>query len=145
MGFNVHPVILIGVSSAVVALIAVITACRTSNGMVRLLSFTVSLVAMIPAIFLIVALNPWMTDARFRTYRAFYRDIEVGMSKADVQKLLTEHYPTNGARGYPQTVYDDDTQLGYFMNPEHSREPNCEGIFLSLSNSIVVSKSYSAD
>lgn len=145
MGFGVHPVILIGASSALVALIAVITACRTSNGMVRMLAFAITLIALAPAIFLIVALNPWITDARYRAYRAFYRDVEVGMSKTDVQKLLAEHYPTNGARGYPQTVYDDATQLGYFMNPEHSREPNCEGIFLSLSNSIVVSKKYSAD
>ncbi len=145
MNFGVHPIILIGVTSAVVALIAVITACRTSKGMVRMLAFVTTLIALVPAISLIVALNPWMADARFRTYRAFYQDVEVGMSKADVQKLLAEYYPTNGARGYPQTVYDDATQLGYFMNPEHSREPNCEGIFLSLSNSIVVSKSYSAD
>jgi hypothetical protein len=140
-----HPLILIGVGSMVVALIAVVIACRTSNGMVRLLAFAVTLIALVPAIFLIAALNPWLTDARFRTYRAFYQDIEVGMSKSEVQKLLAEHYPTNGARGYPQTVYDDATQLGFFMNPEHSREPNCEGIFLSVSNNIVMSKRYSAD
>lgn len=145
MNFGVHPVILIGVASAVVALVAVVIACRTSHGLIRLLAFVVTLVALIPAAYLVAALNPWLVDARFRTYRAFYRDIEVGMSRADVQKLLAEHYPTNGVRGFPTTVYDDATQLGFFMNPEHSREPNCEGIFLSLSNNIVVSKSYSAD
>ncbi|MFT5109867.1 MAG: hypothetical protein ACI9UA_005519 [Pseudoalteromonas tetraodonis] len=41
----------------------------------------------------------------------------------------------------------DDTseRFGFFMNPEHSKDPNCEGIFLSLHKGTVAKKVYSAD
>jgi hypothetical protein len=40
---------------------------------------------------------------------------------------------------------DEPDSLGFFMNPESSREPNCEGIFLKLEAGRVVSKEYSPD
>ena len=35
--------------------------------------------------------------------------------------------------------------VGYFMNPEKSTEPNCEGIFLTLEAGSVTKMWYSAD
>lgn len=40
---------------------------------------------------------------------------------------------------------DTRWDLSFFMNPETSREPNCEGIFLTLEASRVTKKVYSAD
>ena len=45
----------------------------------------------------------------------------------------------------PKVLEDSDTRLDFFMNPERSTEPNCEGIFLQMQENKVVKKSYSAD
>jgi hypothetical protein len=42
-------------------------------------------------------------------------------------------------------LHDTPDGLGFFMNPEASREPNCEGIFLRLEQGRVTKKTYSPD
>ena len=111
----------------------------------RLALVTIGVLLLVPSAFLVAALNPWLTDPRFNTYRTFYRDIEVGMTRADVLDLIDHHYPASGKRQRPDVMDDTSTHLGFFMNPEHSQEPNCEGIFLSLLDGRVVNKSYSPD
>jgi hypothetical protein len=104
-----------------------------------------ALVFLMPAAFVVVALNPWLVDSRFRTYRAFYKDIRVGMTRDQVLSIMEHRYPTNGSRGCPKVLHDWPGGLGFFMNPEKSKEPNCEGIFLEFEQGRVTKKVYSAD
>jgi len=62
-----------------------------------------------------------------------------------VLAALDRRYPKSGARKRPKVMEDTAESLGFFMNPETSREPNCGGIFLKLEQGRVKSKVYSPD
>lgn len=111
------------------------------NGLLLALGLGLAL----PAAALGVLINPWLYEARFAAYHRFYRDIKTGMTSSEVLTLMEQHYPAGGPRGRPMIMENTTQRLGFFMNPEHVREPNCEGIFLGLQSGVVVSKSYSAD
>jgi len=98
----------------------------------------------VPAFFTEV-FAPEFNDARFRTYKRFYRDIEVGMTRADVEQLITKHYPHGGKRGTPITNHDSEDYLYYWMDPEGTREPNCEGISIQFQDGKIVKKDYIPD
>jgi len=93
----------------------------------------------------ISASHPELIDGRFRTYKQFYESIQVGDSKSEVMNKINLHYPEGGKRQSP-TVWENTKQsLGFFMNPEKWKEPNCEGILLTLEDGKVVTKEYSKD
>lgn len=145
MNSGIHPFVLMAVTGVALSLGAVTVACLTRRGGVRVLMMVLALVFMVPAGFVFLAFHPELVDGRFRTYKAFYRDIQVGMTRAEVIAVLDRHYPAGGIRQRPQIMTDEPERLGFFMNPETSREPNCEGIFLTLERGRVVGKGYSPD
>jgi hypothetical protein len=145
MSFGVHPLILIAAIASVLAVAALVAVWRVRSVWQRVLFCLLFFLMACPGLFLVCAFNPWLVDARFRTYRHFYQDIEVGMTREAVLAQLEKHYPASGPRGTPKILEDTATRLGFFMNPEGNREPNCEGIFLSLADGRVTQKSYSAD
>lgn len=145
MSFGVHPFILIAAVGAVAALVTVIVACRARSGFVTALMFVLALVFIAPAGYLFLAFRPEVVDGRFRTYKAFYRDIQVGMTREQVLAAMDRRYPADGPRKRPKIMDDTPESLGFFMNPETSREPNCEGIFLTLERGRVTKIVYSAD
>ena len=145
MSFGVHPVILIAAIGALLALIAVVVACMARTGGLRVLMIVLAWVFLLPAASVFLAFHPELVDGRFRTYKAFYSDIQIGMTRDDVFAVLDRLYPKEGARQRPKVMGDTPDSLGFFMNPETSREPNCEGIFLKLENGRVKSKDYSPD
>ena len=100
---------------------------------------------LLPAYLLIAVFSPQWIDARHRAYRTFFDGIEVGMSREQVLASLDIHYPADGPRQRPKIMKDSREELGFFMNPEDSHEPNCEGIFLDLSEGKVERKRYSRD
>jgi len=142
---SVHPVVLAAAVGAVLALVALIVAWIARSSAVKAAMTVLALVALIPAAFMVLAMNPWLVDSRYRTYRAFYRDIQLGMTRDEVIALIDRHYPLTGARQRPKVLNDDSSSLGFFMNPEKSREPNCEGVFLTMTNGRVAIKMYSPD
>ena len=99
---------------------------------------------LIPSTFFFLALNLWIIDARFRTYRSFYYDIEVGMTKEEVLNVLIKNYPRDGARERPIIMSNEEDKMGFFMNSEENT-PIAEGIFLELKDGVVVKKRYSND
>ena len=145
MQTTVHPVILIAGLCAIAAFIAAAFAVRASSVTRRVVLGGVAVVFIIPAVFVFLLLHPELIDGRFRTYKTFYRDIHEGMTRDEVNSLLDRHYPKAGARLRPKVMEDTPERLGFFMNPETSREPNCEGIFLSIHEGHVATKSYSED
>lgn len=106
---------------------------------------SLTLVALVSVFWVLNGFLPEVFDARFRAYRAFYCDIEAGMTRADVFATLDRRYPRSGPRQLPKVMADEPDELGFFMNPEGSIEPNCEGIFLKMENGRVVKKEYSPD
>ena len=64
---------------------------------------------------------------------------------AEVMTLVDQHYPSEGERLRPNLIEGSGKKLSFFMNPEDSAEPNCEGIFLRMQDNKVVRKSYARD
>ena len=145
MSFGVHPFILIAAVGALLALIAVVIACKARSGFVVALMALLALVFITPSAYVFLAFHPELIDGRFRTYKAFHRDIQVGMTREQVLAAMERRYPANGPRKRPLIMDDTPTSLGFFMNPETSREPNCEGIFLALEGGRVTQIVYSPD
>jgi hypothetical protein len=145
MSFGVHPFILIAAIGTFLALVAAAVACIARSGSVRALMIILALVFLLPAAYVFLAFHPELVDGRFRTYKAFYQDIQIGMTRDEVFATLDRRYPKSGPRQRPKTLDDMPHALNFFMNPEMSREPNCEGIFLTLTNGHVVKKEYSPD
>ncbi len=100
---------------------------------------------LIPAYLLTAVFAPNLIDPRIRTYWAFYDAIEVNMTREQVLSTLEKHYPQGGQRQRPTIIRDTDNALGFFMDPEHSHQPNCEGVFLELAEGKVIRKRYSKD
>ncbi|HKP35529.1 MAG TPA: hypothetical protein VJT71_01630 [Pyrinomonadaceae bacterium] len=145
MSFAVHPLILIAAVGAAAGLPAIVIACRAKSGVLIGLMVLLALVFMAPAGYLILALNPALIDGRFRAYKQFYKDIEVGVTREQVLAAMDRRYPATGPRKRPKIMDNTPNRLGFFMNPEASREPNCEGIFLTLEGGRVSKKVYSPD
>ena len=140
-----HPIVLIALLAAVAALVAVIVAQRSRRGLVTWLMVGLALLFLVPAGYVFVVFHPELVDGRFRTYKAFYRDIQLGMTREQVFAALEHRYPKGGPRQRPKVMQDQPDNLGFFMNPETSPEPNCEGIFVTLEHGRVTRKEYSAD
>lgn len=145
MSIGFHPFILIAAGGVLFALLACLLVCLTRNRRVKILMFALAMLFLLPSGYLVMSLHPELTDARFRAYKAFYQDIHVGMTRADVLAALNRHYPATGKRQRPEMTSDQPGQLGFFMNPEGSQEPNCEGILLKLEADRVASKEYLPD
>ena len=145
MSFGIHPLILIAVVGALAALVAVVLACRARSGLVTALMLVLALVLIAPAGYVFLAFHPELVDGRFRTYKAFYRDIQIGMTRDQVLAAMERRYPTHGSRKRPKILNDTPEGLGFFMNPETSRKPYCEGIFLTIEGGLVTKKVYSAN
>jgi hypothetical protein len=136
---------IVAMAGTLLGLVALVAALRVVRFWIRALLCLLALVILVPAGGLMVALHPEWIDGRFRTYKAFYQEIQVGMDREDVLGLVDRHYPASGPRRRPKVVTDEPGRLGFFMDPERYREPNCEGIFLTLTNGRVAGKWYSAD
>ena len=143
---NQSPWLLISVvCSCIFVTVLVISAIRSRNPLRNGLLLGLGLILLLPVAGFGVLINPWLYEERFAAYCLFYRQIKTGMTSAEVVALMERRYPAGGPRSRPKIMEHSTNRLGFFMNPEHATEPNCEGIFLKLQNGAVVSKSYSAD
>ena len=145
MSFGVHSFILIAAVGALAALVGIVVACRAKSRLVTAMMVVLALIFIAPSGYVLLAFHSEFIDGRFRTYKKFYRDIEVGMTREQVLAAMEQRYPANGPRKRPKIMDDTPESLGFFMNPEASREPNCEGIFLTLETGRVTKIVYSAD
>jgi|SRR5882672_1162819 len=145
MSFGVHPFILIAALGAFLAIVLIAVACVARRGGMKALMIVLAVVFLLPTVYVFLAFHPELVDGRFRTYKALYQDIQIGMTRDEVFAAIDRRYPKSGSRQRPKTLGDTAQALNFFMNPETSREPNCEGIFLTLTNGHVVKKEYSPD
>ena len=145
MGFGLHPLILIAAVTLIGAVACLVFAYFASHWLKRGILIVAALFLLGPSGVALIGFKPELVDDRFKTYKQLFGDIEVGMSRADAMTLVDRHYPSGGERLPPDVIEDSDKKLSFFMNPEDSTEPNCEGIFLKLENDAVVKKSYARD
>lgn len=145
MGFELHPIFLIAAVTLIGAVACLVFAYLASKWIKRGILIVAALFLLGPSGVALIGFKPELVDDRFRTYKQLFGDIEVGMSSADVMTLVDQHYPSEGERLRPNIIEDSDKKLGFFMNPEDSTEPNCEGIFLRMQGDKVVRKSYARD
>ncbi len=145
MWIGIHPIFIIAAIVLICLLICIFAVIKFKN---RILKYILSVMVIIffsISGLIIAALKPELIDARFRTYKNLYKEINIGMSRADVMSLIVHNYPAEGKRLPPIVLENSETKLDLFMNPEKSKEPNCEGIFLKLENDKVIEKTYSRD
>lgn len=142
---GIHPVVAAAIVGIPLAAVAVVLATRCRWIPARVLLGLLALLMLVPAGAVLHTLFPEVLDPRFRAYRSFYRELRPGMTRDEVFAALGRHYPASGPRRRPKLLDDDGRRIGFFMDPEHSAEPNCEGIFLQMADGRVVSKAYSAD
>jgi len=142
---SIHPAFIVAGVGLLLALAGLAAAFAARTHLVRVLATISVCIFIAPSVLLFLALHPAVIDPRFRTYRAFYNDVQVGMTREQVFDALERRYSAGGARQKPKILDDTSTALNFFMNPEGSREPNCEGVFLVMSGGKVISKCYSPD
>ena len=145
MGFGLHPLFVIAALTLIGALACLFFACSASHWLKRGILIVTALFLLGPSGVALICFKPELVDDRFRTYKQLFGDIEVGMSRAVVMTLVDQHYPSKGERLRPNLIEGSDKKLSFFMNPEDSAEPNCEGIFLQMQDNKVVRKSYARD
>jgi hypothetical protein len=135
----------IAVAGLIAGLFVAVFAWRSRNLLVRLIWAVVALCILVPSGILTVGMNPWLVDARYRTYRLFYWSIQKGMTRDEVLALMNRTYPAGEDRLRPIIVDDSGSKLGFFMNPENAPEPDREGISVKMDDGRVVGKDYSRD
>ena len=145
MGFELHPIFLIAAVTLIGSVACLVFAYLASHWLKRGILILAALFLLVPSGVALIGFKPELVDDRFKTYKQLFGDIEVGMSRADVMTLIDQHYPSEGERLRPNLIEDSDKKLSFFMNPEDSTEPNCEGIFLRMQGDKVVRKSYARD
>ena len=145
MGFELHPIFLIAAVTLIGSVACLVFAYLASKWIKRGILIVAALFLLGPSGVALIGFKPELVDDRFRTYKQLFGDIEVGMSRSDLMTLFDQHYPSEGERLRPNIIEDSDKKLSFFMNPEDSAEPNCEGIFLRMQDNKVVRKSYARD
>ena len=145
MEFVAHPLFSIAAVALIGAVACLNFACLASNWIKRGILIVAALILLAPSGVALIYLKPELVDGRYKTYKQLYGDIEVGMSRAEVMTLVDQYYPSGGKRLRPKVLDDSDHKLTFFMNPEESNKPNCEGIFLEMQDDAVVIRSYVRD
>jgi hypothetical protein len=139
------PVLLFIALSVCTSVGALCSAFPSRNRSTKVVLSVFAALSFAPGAFFTLVLFPEWFDPRHRTYKAFFRDIQEGMTREQVLARLEARYPAGGTRSQPKIVHNTPEELGFFMNPEGPREPNCEGIFLSFADERVGRKRYVAD
>jgi S-formylglutathione hydrolase FrmB len=134
--------ILVGlVASAIAARFA----WRSRSGIARLFLIIMALCFFVPTGILLAGKNPWLVDARYRTYLKFYWSIRQNMTRAEVIAVMHDFYPPSDGRLAPIMIEDSSASLSFYMNPEDQSEPDTEGISLKMEDGRVTATKYIAD
>ena len=100
---------------------------------------------LIPSAILFIGRNPWLVDARYRTFQLFYWNIRMDMSRQEVIAEMQNWYPPDEPRMAPKIEEDSADKLEFKMNPESNTLKDHEGIVLKMQEGRVIGKSYEAD
>lgn len=145
MSSSIHPIFVLAALGVVASIILLVTVFKVRSIGLKIVFLLIAVLTLAPTGLVVLAVYPEWLDARFRSYKMFYTDIQLGMTKDEVMTVQAKHYPEGGPRLKPRIIVDEVDHLTLFMHPETSAEPDCEGIILALKEGKVVSKTYSPD
>ncbi len=145
MSSSIHPIFVLAALGLAASVILLVTVFRVRHWGLKLLLVLIAVATLSPTGLVVMALHPEWMDGRFRSYKDFYARIELGMTRPEIIALQDRLYPDGGLRKKPRIMIEDDRSLTFFMHPEDSTEPNCEGIFLAFADGKLKSKTYSPD
>ncbi len=111
----------------------------------RLFLISITLCFLVPTAILITGMNPWLLDARYRTYLEFYWSLRKNMTRAEVMAVMSDFYPPGDVRLPPILTEDTATTISFYMNPEKQSEPNQERIFLKMEDGRITGTRYVPD
>jgi len=142
----IHPIFVLAVLGLVATLILLMTAFRVRSAGLKVLLILIALVTLAPAGLVALAVFPEWVDARFRSYKTFYAEIQPGMTRDEVMAVRARMYPEGGPRQKPRIIVDEAESLTFFMDPENPGDAvDCEGIIIFFKDGKVTSKTYSPD
>ncbi|WP_395751335.1 hypothetical protein [Prosthecobacter sp.] len=140
-----HPIFVLAALGIVATVLMLFIAFRVRSLGLKVLLVLISILTLAPAGLVMAAAYPEWIDARYRSYKTFFADIRLGMTREEVMAVQNRLYPPDGPRKKPTIIVEDERSITFFMHPEHATEPNCEGIFLAFENGRLKSKTYSPD
>lgn len=132
----------LGVAASIILLVTVFKV--RSRGLKVMLAL-MAVLTLAPLGLVVLTLYPEWLDARIRSYKAFYNDIQLGMTREEVLAVQAGVYPDSSPRMKPRVIVDEADHLTFFMHPETAAEPDCEAIILAFKEGKVTSKTYSPD
>jgi hypothetical protein len=146
MSSSIHPIFVLAALGIAASLILLVTVFRVRSMGLKVLLVLIAVVTLAPAGLVLRAVFPEWVDARFRSYKAFYADIQLGMTRDEVMTVQAKTYPENGPRKKPRIITDDSGGLTFFMDPEDPESSvNCEAILLAFKEGKLSAKTYSPD
>ena len=146
MSSSIHPIVVLAVLGVVAALSLLVTVLRVRRVGLKALLVLIAITTLAPAELVVLTLYPEWVDARFRSYKAFYAGIQLGMTREDVMVVQAKVYPEGGPRQKPRIIVDEVESLTFFMNAEvPDSSVDCEGILLAFKEGKVIAKTYSPD
>jgi hypothetical protein len=120
-------------------------AWRSQSLSARLVFTFLMLCFLVPTGVLTAGMNPWMLDARYRTYREFYWSIRREMTREEVMTLMSKLYPPGDERKSPITIENSAYRLSFHMDPEGKAEPRNETILIRMDDGRVTGVDYIPD
>lgn len=132
-------------ASLVAGILLATVAWRSRSGVAKVFLGLAAACFLVPGAILFLGRNPWLIDARYRTFQLFYWNIRIGMSRGEVLTEMRNWYPTDQQRMAPEILADSAGRLEFRMNPESETAEDHEGILLKMQDGRVVEKSYEAE
>lgn len=142
---GILPFFIVAAICLLVMLVFAAACFRAKNALGRVTWALLALMCAVPAAWLFMAVYPELRDPRYKTYRAFYGDIQPGMSRAELDGLLDRHYPPRGARTRPSLGPESSGYVYLFMDPEGSKKRDIMGVLVKMQDGKVLDKEYVAD
>ncbi len=137
-----HSLVQIVIAGLVASAIAGRLAWRSRTLTTRFLLTSLTMCFLVPSGILVAGMNPWLIDARLRTYRLFYWDIRNGMNRQEILAVMDRHYPAGESRTRPIFRQESITKLTFQLAAEGSAEPAKEEISLQMEEGRVIRKDY---
>ena len=141
----VHSTTQLIIVGLIASAIAARFAWRSRSGVARFFLTILTLCFFVPTGILVAGMNPWLLDARYRTYLKFYWSLRQNMTHAEVIAVMNDFYPPDDVRSLPIIVQDSSSVLSFYMNPETKSEPNKEEIFIKMEEGRVTATRYIPD
>lgn len=129
--------VVVGILTAIVAF----WLSRKTYGLTRFALFSIALVFAVPSTLLAVGQNPWLVDARFRTFKMFYWGLHPGMTRADVVTSVNQSYPLGDSIRTQIQATESPEGITFSMTPKVSGEKR-ESFLVRIESGMVIGKKY---